>query len=132
MAVQLVTLAQSLPYLQVLRLLYLVSFQFVYQVAQAVDVVGESQAAHCLDESETQGLLVIDGCEIAEADREHDCGAPVVGPGVLFDPWAVLYVAGLHPVVVLVDPAHEDEDDGDAVGDTEVSEEYFDQLPVLF
>lgn len=101
------------------------------KVSHAVDVVGQHDAAEGLDEDQANGLFVVASCNIAEADCEHDVGAPVVSPDVLFEPVSPVNVPDGHPVLVGADLGHGREDDGQNVGETEVEEEDFDQGPVL-
>ena len=91
-----------------------------------VDVVGETHHAEYLDEDEAEGLAVVGGRQVAEADSEHDVDSPVVGPDVLGKPLLSRDSLCSVPVVSRIELRHGREEDGQHVSETEVEEDHFD------
>ena len=72
------------------------------------------------------------GCEISESNSEHHGGGPVISPCIFLEPRGQINVFVVHPVLLLVDGSHGDEEDGKDVSETEVEKEDLDEIPVLF
>jgi hypothetical protein len=92
------------------------------QIADAVDVVGEHEAADHLDEDQADRLLVGRGIDVAEPHRQHYVRPPIVGPNVLLDPVGVRDLPHDEPVFLRVYVAHSYQKEGEDVAAAEVEE----------
>ncbi len=127
----LVLLGHLLEGLHAVHLLHRVVFQVGDQPPHVVDVVGQDDAAHHLDERQTHCLFQVGGRQVSEADCQHDGRRPVVAPQVLGLPALVRPVADDEPVPVVVELGHAVEGEGEEVRDGEVGDEDEEELPVL-
>jgi hypothetical protein len=123
--------SQFLEYLGPLALLCVLAADVLDEGSDAVDVVGEDEAAEGLDEDEAEGFLVVGSDDIAEADGEHHGAGPVVGPDVLLLPLLIPNALLCHPVRVGTQASHARKQDADHVSKAEVGNDDLDQRPVL-
>ena len=101
------------------------------QITDAVDVVGEHEAADHLDKDQADRFLVGRGIDVAEPHRQHYVRPPIVGPNVLLDPVGVRDLPHDEPVFLRVYVAHSYQKEGEDVAAAEVEENSLRQGPIL-
>jgi hypothetical protein len=129
--VESVLLGQFFEDLGALALLCVLAADVLDEGADAVDVVGEDEAAEGLDEDEAQGLLVVGGHDVPEADGEHHGARPVVRPDVLLLPARLPDPLYSHPVLLRTQVHHRRQQDADYVREAKVRNDDLHQRPVL-
>lgn len=102
------------------------------ECSQAADVIGEGDAADDFNHDHPHSFVIGCGCDVSEADSQHDRGGPVVGPDVSLAPPGLAYPPGYLPVLFRMGSHHHIEDDGDGMREGQVEEHDLEQRPVSF
>ena len=119
---QIVFVYHLLEDLEVFALLDVLRSDVSNQIAYAIDVIRQGEAADSLYEDQAERFLVCGSYHITESDSKHDIDPPIVRPNITFSPVCIIDVLFYHPVIILVDLGHNDEKDGKEVCKTEVKD----------
>lgn len=102
------------------------------ETADAVDVVGEGEAAEGFDEDEADGLLISRGDDVPEPHCQHYISSPIIRPNVPLDPRGIVNFFGDHPINVSVKVRHRHEQYRQNMREAKVENERLRQRPILF
>lgn len=105
--------------------------EFADKGTDIADIIGQSDTAEGLNEDEKHGLDLIVGRNISKAHSEHDGGAPVITPNILYQPVLINDVNFGIPGLLRIDSCHKVETNWQEMSDNKVDKQHLKQTVVL-
>lgn len=91
---------------QVRVLLCLVWTDFLDDCPHSVYVVGQKDAAHCLDEYHAKGLRWVSRSNVSKTNCKHNSSRPVIPPNIFLAPYFIIQISTDKPTVIFLDSSH--------------------------